>query len=81
MTARDLLPGRRVTSTISAITRRRNSLNGNPAYRIALTDGQSFTTKTDCFVGLRVCDSWEGRRFTLVIDGRGQIIDAEESDQ
>jgi len=47
--------------TIAAIKRLTNSRNGNPRYRVAFTNGEEMTTKTDSSFNYKICSHWQGR--------------------
>lgn len=60
---------------IIRIDRRRNSYNGNPAYRITFADGQAFNTASDSSFayGIGNKDMREGSLVTYEVGGRGTI--------
>jgi hypothetical protein len=67
-----------VIGQIHSLERLKNSVNGNPRYRILLTDGYVLTTAPDAMISYNI-DNREFRdidiKFTL--DGRGNVYNAE----
>lgn len=60
--------------TVSNITRRRNSPDGNPTWQITFTDGLWWVTAQDSTLGYEVTHSWEGRTFRVTVNGQGRIV-------
>lgn len=73
-----------VTGIIRGVVRERPSAAGNPCYRITLqVAGAAFTCRTapNASVAYEVtplAGGWrDGQTVTLMLDGRGRVIDAE----
>lgn len=62
------------TKTISALTRRRNSHDGNPRYQVSFTDGTWGLTGVDASVGYEVTHSMIGKTVTVTYNYAGFII-------
>jgi hypothetical protein len=50
------------TTTLAGLERLKDSRNGNPRFRVVLSNGQIGKTKTDSGFTYGICDSWVGKR-------------------
>lgn len=68
--------------TIKSLERRRNSVNGNPHFKVGFTDGTSARTAPNSLVAF-VIDNREYWDIELLVtyNGRGQIVNIEACDQ
>lgn len=58
---------------ITAMKRLSNSINGNPRYRLTLTNGAQFNTATDSAAGYDVQNYQPGKPVDITLNGRGTI--------
>lgn len=60
--------------TVSRLERRRNSVNGNPRYKIHFEGGIVLSTAKDTGFAYEITSGWEGRTFYVQTNSRGEIV-------
>lgn len=65
------------TRKIADLKRLRNSVNGNPRYRVTFADGTVVDTAADHGFAFSITEGWIGQQVTVQIGGRGTIVDLE----
>lgn len=63
---------------IVRLERMRNSINGNPRWKVNLADGRVLATAVDTADAGKLSSYWEGRSARLTLDGRSNIVGIEE---
>lgn len=62
-----------VLATVTALTRLRNSRDGNPRYEVN-TDQGVFTMKPDAAVAYQISDYLIGKRITITYDSHRRMV-------
>jgi len=66
-----------VECTIVRVTRKQNSINGNPT-KVLHTNQGVFVTAKDADVAYGISDLWEDKPVRLTLDNHGHVIDLAE---
>lgn len=57
------------------LERLKNSVNGNPRYRVTFNDGTKFLTAPDASIGYTIGNSEFDGHVDITVNGRGYIVD------
>lgn len=66
-----------IDCTLQKVTRKQNSVNGNPT-KVLHTDHGVFVTAKDADVAYGISDLWEDKPVRITLDMHGRVIDLEE---
>lgn len=60
---------------VTAMKRRKNTVNGNPVWDISMDNGMHYLTKRDAGFTLEISENWVGRTVRFETDNHNRLTD------